>query len=99
MSYPTNVGKLLNLNNEEWEALLASVWNAPVPRAVVRLNAATVLPTLTSSGKRAGRPRVSGEIEARVIELRSCGVKPAEIAKECGIALNTVKRILTDAAN
>lgn len=36
-TYPTDISILTQLTETEWEKLLSSVWNAPVPRTVVRV--------------------------------------------------------------
>lgn len=35
--YPTDISILSELSEVEWEKLLADVWNAPVPRTIVRV--------------------------------------------------------------
>ena len=40
MCYPTNPLQVARLNDDDFEALLLSVWNAPLPRRVVRIHAA-----------------------------------------------------------
>lgn len=37
MSYETCPSILATYSDEQWETLLASVWNAPVPRRLVRI--------------------------------------------------------------
>jgi DNA invertase Pin-like site-specific DNA recombinase len=51
-----------------------------------------------AQGKAIGRPKVNGQVEKKVLELRSVGMGIKRIAKEAGVAVGTVYRILEKAA-
>ncbi|WP_447983226.1 recombinase family protein [Nitrospira sp. Nam74] len=51
-----------------------------------------------AQGKRLGRPRLDSEKEAKVVLLRAEGKGIIKIAKEIGIGIGTVKRILDTVA-
>ncbi len=88
MSYPTNVHELLKLTEEEWEALLASVWSAPVPRVVVRLT----LPVGAGMSK-------PGERLAYALERIAVGDKKHDIARALGVSPSLLSKILSGVRN
>ncbi len=51
-----------------------------------------------AQGKVIGRPKVNGQVEKKVLELRSGGMGIKRIAKKAGVAVGTVYRILEKAA-
>jgi hypothetical protein len=92
MSYPTDPLKILRLTDEESEALLASVWSAPVPRPIVRIPLASKDTTLKRKTAPAGR---KGYALARIAK----GDKRCDIAFSLGISASMLSRILTGARN
>ena len=52
----------------------------------------------TKSGKPLGRPKVNGKIEKAVLAVRAEGTGKRKIAKQLGIGVSTVNRILNEAA-
>ena len=47
-----------------------------------------------AKGKRLGRPRVSAEVENKIKEQRSIGKGIRRIAKELGVGVSTVMRVI-----
>ena len=48
-----------------------------------------------SNGKTLGRPKVSSDIEAQIIELREDGMGILRIGKELGVGTSTVQRVIS----
>ncbi len=51
-----------------------------------------------AQGKAIGRPKVNGQVEKKVLKLRAGGMGIKRVAKEAGVAVGTVYRILGKAA-
>ncbi len=48
-------------------------------------------------GERLGRPRVSLEVEKKIMEFRSTGKGMRKISRELGVGVSTVKRVIDEA--
>lgn len=92
MSYPTDPLKILRLTDEETEALLASVWSAPVPRPIVRIPLSSKDSPLKRKTAPAGRREYA---LARIAE----GDKRCDIAFSLGISTSMLSRVLTGNRN
>ena len=71
---------------------------AEFERAMIRERVMAGLARAKSQGKSIGRPKVNGQVEMKVLELRAGGMGIKRIAKEAGVAVGTVYRILEKAA-
>jgi DNA invertase Pin-like site-specific DNA recombinase len=67
-------------------------------RAMIRERVMAGLARAKAQGKAIGRPKVNGQVEKKVLKLRSGGMGIKRIAKEAGVAVGTVYRILEKAA-
>ncbi len=67
-------------------------------RAIIRERVMAGLARAKAQGKAIGRPKVNGQVEKKVLKLRSGGMGIKRIAKEAGVAVGTVYRILEQAA-
>ncbi len=67
-------------------------------RAMIRERVMAGLARAKAQGKAIGRPKVNGQVEKKVMKLRSGGMGIKRIAKEAGVAVGTVYRILEQAA-
>ncbi|MBL6947727.1 MAG: helix-turn-helix domain-containing protein, partial [Rhodospirillales bacterium] len=52
----------------------------------------------TKSGKPLGRPKVTGKTEKAVLTARADGTGKRKIARQLGIGVSTVNRIIAEAA-
>ncbi len=71
---------------------------AEFERAMIRERVMAGLARARAQGKAIGRPKVNGQVEKKVLKLRSGGMGIKRIAKEAGVAVGTVYRILEQAA-
>jgi DNA invertase Pin-like site-specific DNA recombinase len=71
---------------------------AEFERAMIRERVMAGLARAKAQGKAIGRPKVNGQVEKKVLKLRSGGMGIKRIAKEAGVAVGTVYRILEQAA-
>jgi DNA invertase Pin-like site-specific DNA recombinase len=67
-------------------------------RAMIQERVKAGLARARAQGKSIGRPKVNGQVEKKVLELRAGGMGIKRIAKEAGVAVGTVYRILGKAA-
>jgi len=67
-------------------------------RAMIQERVKAGLARARAQGKTIGRPKVNGQVERKVLELRAGGMGIKRIAKEAGVAVGTVYRILGKAA-
>jgi DNA invertase Pin-like site-specific DNA recombinase len=67
-------------------------------RAMIRERVMAGLARARAQGKPIGRPKVNGQVETKVLKLRAGGMGIKRIAKEAGVAVGTVYRILDQAA-
>jgi DNA invertase Pin-like site-specific DNA recombinase len=71
---------------------------AEFERAIIRERVMAGLARAKAQGKPIGRPKVNGQVETKVLKLRAGGMGIKRIAKEAGVAVGTVYRILDQAA-
>jgi DNA invertase Pin-like site-specific DNA recombinase len=71
---------------------------AEFERAIIRERVMAGLARAKAQGKPIGRPKVNGQVEKKVLKLRAGGMGIKRIAKEAGVAVGTVYRILEQAA-
>ncbi len=71
---------------------------AEFERAMIRERVMAGLARAREQGKAIGRPKVNGQVEKKVLKLRAGGMGIKRIAKEAGVAVGTVYRILEEAA-
>ncbi len=71
---------------------------AEFERAMIRERVMAGLARAKAQGKSIGRPKVNGQVEKKVLKLRSGGMGIKKIAKQAGVAVGTVYRILDQAA-
>jgi DNA invertase Pin-like site-specific DNA recombinase len=71
---------------------------AEFERAMIRERVMAGLARAKAQGKAIGRPKVNGQIEKKVRALRAEGKGIKRVAKEAGVAVGTVYRILETAA-
>ncbi len=71
---------------------------AEFERAMIRERVMAGLARAREQGKAIGRPKVNGKVEKKVRKLRAGGMGIKRIAKEAGVAVGTVYRILEEAA-
>ena len=67
-------------------------------RAIIRERIMAGLARAKAQGKAIGRPKVNGQVEKKVLKLRAGGMGIKRVAKEAGVAVGTVYRILGKAA-
>ena len=67
-------------------------------RAIIRERVMAGLARAKAQGKAIGRPKVNGQVEKKVLKLRAGGMGIKRVAKEAGVAVGTVYRILEQAA-
>ena len=67
---------------------------AEFERAMIRERVLAGLARAKAQGKRLGRPRVSSKVVAEVLRLRSQGTGKRKIAKQLGIGVSTVMRLV-----
>jgi DNA invertase Pin-like site-specific DNA recombinase len=72
---------------------------AEFERAMIAERVNAGLARARAQGKKLGRPSISGEIEARVQELRSQGMGINKVAKTLGIGVSAVQRICSAGAS
>ena len=63
-------------------------------RSMIRERVNAGLQRARRQGKTLGRPRVSARIEQRIKELRSTGLGIRKVAREAGVGVSTVQRVL-----
>jgi DNA invertase Pin-like site-specific DNA recombinase len=73
--------------------MCSALWESPQ-----RLRIWKTCSRARAQGKSIGRPKVNGQVEKKVLELRAGGMGIKLIAKEAGVAVGTVYRILGKAA-
>ncbi len=71
---------------------------AEFERAMIRERVMAGLARAREQGKAIGRPKVNGRVEKKVRKLRAGGMGIKRIAKQAGVAVGTVYRILEEAA-
>ena len=71
---------------------------AEYERAMVRERVNAGLARARAQGTRLGRPRVGAGVERRVRELRATGKGIKAVARELGVGVGTVQRIVAEAA-
>ncbi len=71
---------------------------AEFERAMIRERVMAGLARAREQGKAIGRPKVNGQVEKKVLRLRAGGMGIKRIAKQAGVAVGTVYRILEEAA-
>jgi len=71
---------------------------AEFERAMIRERAMAGLARAKSQGKANGRPKVNGQVEKKILELRAGDMGIKRIAKEAKVAVGTVYRILEKTA-
>jgi DNA invertase Pin-like site-specific DNA recombinase len=71
---------------------------AEFERAMIRERVMAGLARAKARGKAIGRPKVNGQVEKKILKLRAGGMGIKRIAKEAGVAVGTVYRILEQAA-
>ncbi len=71
---------------------------AEFERAMIRERVKAGLARARAQGKAIGRPKVNGQVEKKVLKLRAGGMGIKRVAKEAGVAVGTVYRILGKAA-
>ncbi len=71
---------------------------AEFERAMIQERVKAGLKRAKAQGKTLGRPKVTGEVEKSVLAARVLGTGKRKIAKQLGIGVSTVTRILSEAA-
>ena len=71
---------------------------AEFERAMIQERVKAGLRRAKAQGKTLGRPKVSGNTEDAVLAARADGTGKRKIAKQLGIGVSTVNRILSEAA-
>ena len=66
-------------------------------RAMIRERVNAGLTRARARGKKLGRPRVSLEVEKKIMEFRSTGKGMRKISRELGVGVSTVKRVIDEA--
>ena len=75
-------------------------WNrfGPMFAAEIRKRVKAGLNRAKAQGKTLGRPKVNGKTEKAVLAARADGTGKRKIARQLGIGVSTVNRILAEAA-
>ena len=71
---------------------------AEFERAMIQERVKAGLKRAKAQGKTLGRPKVTGEVEKSVLAARAEGTGKRKIARQLGIGVSTVTRILSEAA-
>jgi DNA invertase Pin-like site-specific DNA recombinase len=71
---------------------------AEFERSMIQERVKAGLKRAKAQGKTLGRPKVSGKVERAVLAARADGTGKRKIARQLGIGVSTVNRILTEAA-
>ena len=71
---------------------------AEFERAMIQERVKAGLKRAKAQGKTLGRPKVSRKVEAAVIAARADGTGKRKIAKQMGIGVSTVNRVIAEAA-
>jgi len=71
---------------------------AEFDRAIIQERVRAGLNRAKAQGKTLGRPKVNGETEKAVLAARADGTGKRKIARQLGIGVSTVNRILSEAA-
>ncbi len=66
-------------------------------RAMIRERVNAGLTRARARGQKLGRPRVSLEVEKKIMEFRSTGKGMRKISRELGVGVSTVKRVIDEA--
>jgi DNA invertase Pin-like site-specific DNA recombinase len=66
-------------------------------RAMIRERVNAGLTRARARGQKLGRPRVSLEVEKKILEFRSTGKGMRKISRELGVGVSTVKRVIDEA--
>jgi DNA invertase Pin-like site-specific DNA recombinase len=69
---------------------------AEFERSMISERVKSGLARAKSNGKTLGRPKVSGEVEDQIIELREQGMGILKIGKELGVGTSTVQRVIAN---
>jgi DNA invertase Pin-like site-specific DNA recombinase len=70
---------------------------AEFERSMIQERVKAGLNRAKAQGKTLGRPKVSGKVENAVLAARAAGTGKRKIARQLGIGVSTVNRILTEA--
>ena len=62
-------------------------------RAIIVERVNSGLARAKAAGTKLGRPKISGEVEARILELRAAGMGIKAVARQLGIGTGTVQRV------
>lgn len=71
---------------------------AEFERAMIQERVKAGLNRAKAQGKTLGRPKVTGQVEKAVLAARSAGTGKRKIARQLGIGVSTVNRIISEAA-
>jgi DNA invertase Pin-like site-specific DNA recombinase len=71
---------------------------AEFERSMIQERVKAGLRRAKAQGKTLGRPKVSGKVESTVLAARADGTGKRKIAKQLGIGVSTVNRIISEAA-
>ena len=62
-------------------------------RAIIVERVNSGLARAKAAGTRLGRPKIGGEVEARILELRAAGMGIKAVARKLGVGTGTVQRV------
>jgi DNA invertase Pin-like site-specific DNA recombinase len=62
-------------------------------RAIIVERVNSGLARARAAGTRLGRPRIGGEVEARIEEMRAAGMGIKAVARKLGVGTGTVQRV------
>ena len=71
---------------------------AEFERAMIRARVNSSLQRARAQGKQLGRPKVSERLEQRIRDLRASGMGIRKVAKEVGVGVSVVQRVIGQAA-
>ncbi len=71
---------------------------AEFERAMIQERVKAGLARARANGKTLGRPKVNGDVRKAILKARAAGTGKRKIAKELGVGVGTVYRILKEAA-
>jgi DNA invertase Pin-like site-specific DNA recombinase len=71
---------------------------AEFERTMIQERVRARLSRAKAEGKTLGRPKVTGKVENAVLTARAEGTGKRKIAKQLGIGVSTVNRIISEAA-
>lgn len=72
---------------------------AELEREIIRERVHAGLNRARAKGKQLGRKRVAAAIEKRILDLGASGVGKIKIAKQLGVGVSVVQRVLREASN